>query len=288
MVDGCDQCGGVWFDVNELGALAQAGKATIGWAEQLFEPGAEPLEVDEARCPKCGVALYEFEFKHTPGITLDACPRCRGIWVDDGELEAMAARMPVKQAGETERRGSGDPQAQRLRERTRMAAGVLQQFPCPGCGEQNPTSALACWKCGAALRGRRGAMLCPRCDGPLCCKPADVSDLDVGEARVDHCEDCGGVWVDLDAFSVLMTLPATFLEQWQAHLLAAARAAAIDRAHRLLCPVCQITLEERIFGEKSGVYVDRCTACQGTWLDRGELVMVKRVSVQQDVWRNRE
>jgi len=276
VVEGCDQCGGVWFDVNELGALAQAGKATVGWAEQLFEASTEPLEVDEALCPQCGVALYPFEFKHTPGITLDACPRCRGIWVDDRELEALAARMQAKGP-------AADP-----RQRTRTAAAVLQQFPCPACGEQNPTTALGCWKCGAALRGRRGAMLCPRCDGPLCRKPADLSDLDVGEAQVDHCEDCGGVWVDLDALTMLMTLPATFLEQWQAQLLASARAAAIDRAHKLLCPVCQIPLEEQLFGEKSELYVDRCTACRGTWLDRGELVMVKRVSLQQDVWRGRE
>lgn len=131
-------------------------------------------------------------------------------------------------------------------------------------------------------------MFCPRCDGPLCCKPADLSDLDVGDARIDHCEDCGGVWVDLGALTAVMALPATFLEQWQARLLAAARAAAIDRVHRLLCPICQIPLEEQLFGEKSELYIDRCTACQGTWLDRGELILVKRVSIRQDVWRGRE
>jgi len=38
-IDGCDQCGGVWFDANELGMLAQTGQTAVGWAEQLFEPG---------------------------------------------------------------------------------------------------------------------------------------------------------------------------------------------------------------------------------------------------------
>jgi len=32
--------------------------------------------------------------------------------------------------------------------------------------------------------------------------------------------------------------------------------------------------------------VERCTSCRGMWLDRGELVVVKRCSIQQDVWRN--
>ena len=276
VVDGCDQCGGVWFDVNELGALALGGKQSVGWAEQLFEPppSDHQVVVEEARCPKCGVPLYEFEFKHTSGVRLNACPRCKGIWVDDRELEAIAQRMPVRQAPRD------------TRHRARAAVGLMQRFPCPACEEANPASALVCWKCGAALRGRRGALMCPRCDNCLCEKPADLSNLDVGDARVDHCEDCGGVWVDVEALASLMTLPATWLEEWQAHLLAASRGRAPAHLEHLLCPVCQISLEERLFGEQSNVYVDRCTACRGTWLDRGELVLVKRVSIRQDVWRN--
>jgi len=174
--------------------------------------------------------------------------------------------------------------------------GLMQRLPCPACGEENPASSLVCWKCGTALRGRRGALMCPRCDCCLCCKPADLADLDVGDARVDHCEDCGGVWLDVDALSVLMTLPMDWLEMWQEHLVAACRNRG-TRGHDpssqrrelghvpefLLCPVCQISLEERIFGEQTDVYVDRCTACRGTWLDRGELVVIKKISVEQDV-----
>lgn len=104
-IDGCDQCGGVWFDANELGALATTGQTAVGWAEQLFEPGgiAETVEGEGVLCPKCGVALYGFEFKHTPGVRLDACPECKGIWVDDRELEAISARMLERQKATTER-----------------------------------------------------------------------------------------------------------------------------------------------------------------------------------------
>jgi uncharacterized protein len=40
-------------------------------------------------CPKCDVALIIMEFK---GIEVDFCSKCRGLWMDSGELEALLAR----------------------------------------------------------------------------------------------------------------------------------------------------------------------------------------------------
>ena len=39
------------------------------------------------RCPKCGMELQEVPFK---GITIDRCFHCRGVYLDDGELEKIA------------------------------------------------------------------------------------------------------------------------------------------------------------------------------------------------------
>jgi Zn-finger nucleic acid-binding protein len=250
-VDGCDTCGGVWFDVNELSQLVSGGRQVVGWAEQLFDPPqvSEQLPSDQALCPTCTVPLYPFQPKRTPDVTLDACPRCKGIWVDDRELEAIARHMP------------GTPPAPRdVRCRVRAAAATVHA----------------------------GLLMCPRCDFRLSEKPADLSNLDLGqgEPRVEHCEACGGVWVDPGSLNVLMGLPANWLEEWQAQLAATVRRLAVALADRLICPQCRISLEERLFGESSDVYVDRCTSCAGTWLDRGELVLVKRVSIRQDVWRN--
>jgi hypothetical protein len=41
------------------------------------------------RCPKCGAALKERSFQK---IQIDQCTACNGIWLDAGELEAVAAR----------------------------------------------------------------------------------------------------------------------------------------------------------------------------------------------------
>lgn len=41
-------------------------------------------------CPRCtGAPLVEID---RDGITLDRCERCRGIWLDRGELEKLLAR----------------------------------------------------------------------------------------------------------------------------------------------------------------------------------------------------
>jgi len=39
------------------------------------------------RCPKCEMELIEINYK---GIKVDECSECEGIWLDAGELEAVA------------------------------------------------------------------------------------------------------------------------------------------------------------------------------------------------------
>lgn len=40
-------------------------------------------------CPKCDIGLLIVRFK---GIEVDCCHRCRGMWLDAGELEALLVR----------------------------------------------------------------------------------------------------------------------------------------------------------------------------------------------------
>ena len=46
--------------------------------------GAGPM-----RCPSCGSRLIEVERSE---ILIDACPDCRGIWLDRGELDKLLER----------------------------------------------------------------------------------------------------------------------------------------------------------------------------------------------------
>ena len=40
-------------------------------------------------CPRDGASLVEVE---RSGVLIDACPSCRGIWLDRGKLETLLAR----------------------------------------------------------------------------------------------------------------------------------------------------------------------------------------------------
>ena len=40
-------------------------------------------------CPKCDTGLFILHFK---GVDVDFCERCRGLWLDTGELEELMAR----------------------------------------------------------------------------------------------------------------------------------------------------------------------------------------------------
>lgn len=41
-------------------------------------------------CPICNVAL---QLSEKQGVEIDYCPKCRGIWLDRGELEKIIERM---------------------------------------------------------------------------------------------------------------------------------------------------------------------------------------------------
>lgn len=62
--------------------------------------GGQPL-----RCPTCGTRLIEVE---RADVLIDACPDCRGVWLDRGELDKILVR---------ERQlAGGDPDEDFLRE----------------------------------------------------------------------------------------------------------------------------------------------------------------------------
>ena len=42
------------------------------------------------KCPRCETAALDE--RERDGILVDACPSCRGVWLDRGELEKLIAR----------------------------------------------------------------------------------------------------------------------------------------------------------------------------------------------------
>jgi uncharacterized protein len=50
----------------------------------MVTPDREPM-----RCPACDSRLVEVE---RSGVLIDACPSCRGVWLDRGELDKVLVR----------------------------------------------------------------------------------------------------------------------------------------------------------------------------------------------------
>jgi len=44
-------------------------------------------DLHHMRCPKCGMRLIEIDYK---GLKIDKCSECDGVWLDAGELQAVA------------------------------------------------------------------------------------------------------------------------------------------------------------------------------------------------------
>jgi len=286
-IDGCDTCGGLWFDTDELSQLARGGQETVVAAESVFappEPVGDVLPV-KGLCPRCQVPLYAFQFAHTPGVTLDACPTCRGVWIDDGELEAIGRRLapqqPPAEAAAPAQPATAPPAS--VRQKARQALSFIQRVPCTKCNEENPEGALVCWACGATMSHRKSGRLCPRCDGRLNYITAD--DLEIHPPPyLDHCPDCGGIWIQRECLSPLINVDIKDLKRWEEHLAAHVRGSVETREEQIICPVCQVVLDERPYARDRSVLIDQCRVCLGTWLDGGELVVIKRVSLEQDVW----
>ena len=68
-------------------------------------------------------------------------------------------------------------------------------------------------------------------------------------------------------------LDAELIKEQRARL-DAERAAAERKSHYMKCPKCGGTLQESEF---HNVKLDRCTECEGVWLDKGELHLLAHI-----------
>ena len=87
-VDQCPSCRGLYFDAGEL-------EATVELVRLFDEARLDEPEIDTARDREpdqprpCPVDGEVFEKVEVGGEVVDRCPRCEGIWLDDGEVAAL-------------------------------------------------------------------------------------------------------------------------------------------------------------------------------------------------------
>lgn len=263
-VDGCSGCGGVWFDMNELGAVANTESTDLLALEDQFLPGdSAPPQQSQMQCPTCQVALFEFEFPHSPGVRLDACPQCKGVWADNGELQALYLRM----AGASARSAPATSDARRT---GRQALGLLVSRPCPHCRRANAKAAKVCVSCGQRLP-QAGEMLCPNCDVTL--HPANYEGV-----ALESCPNCTGVWLDAGELSALSECTPEELQRVQDAASAKREGISVlwNANPTLMCPRCCVSLAAPALVYGADVPLDSCTHCNGVWVGAGNMAALSR------------
>ncbi len=283
-LDGCRGCGGIWFDCNELNVLVRDPQAGLMEIERAFNPAMfGGSKEGEMLCPRCSDPLSPFSFSHTPNVQVDVCRRCKGIWLDEGELQQIAGRI---RATRPEAKPVDNPDHI---DHARSLTGFLLSAHCPSCKTTNPAASLTCWACGKPLKAGVVHHLCPRCDRPL--RGTECG----GETEVEACLCCAGVWFEAGELSVLLQKGHEAVIQLEQRLtISSAGRPAQSGGRNARCPGCQYEMERKAFGSMQSLTVDTCTYCNSVWLDAGELrsayqfmqegVAVQSSSRETDPW----
>jgi len=92
-VDVCPACGGLWLDHGEVERLARKMQSELDRLRRLLKnqpmPPAVPSEI-QTLCPACTGAVKEVMLG---GIHIDFCTRCKGVFLDRGELDGAIAAV---------------------------------------------------------------------------------------------------------------------------------------------------------------------------------------------------
>ena len=91
-LDECLNCGGMWFDGDELRKAKDKEDEFLRWLDvDLFsDPKQFVAAHSTMTCPKDNDALYEISYD-SADIKVDVCKTCKGVWLDKDEYENMVA-----------------------------------------------------------------------------------------------------------------------------------------------------------------------------------------------------
>ena len=97
-VDLCPRCGGLWLDHGEIERLARKQTGEIDRLRKLLAarkgPPPVPSEITNS-CPSCTSNMREV--KIAGALTIDYCSRCKGVFLDRGEIDmALKAIQDAK------------------------------------------------------------------------------------------------------------------------------------------------------------------------------------------------
>jgi Zn-finger nucleic acid-binding protein len=99
-IDECSSCQGIWFDADELRRVKDASDRDLRWMDfELWKhPDRFRVNTIPVKCPSCTTALVAIDYDAT-GVEVDFCSKCRGVWLDAGELERIIDGLTAELLG---------------------------------------------------------------------------------------------------------------------------------------------------------------------------------------------
>jgi Zn-finger nucleic acid-binding protein len=114
--------------------------------------------------------------------------------------------------------------------------------------------------------GRKGpGMKCPCCN-------TDLKSKMIEDVEIDECHSCRGVWFEDDELRKAKDATDPDLN-WMDFEIWKHKGQFEARSRNLACPQCSRTLVAVDY-EDTGIEIDYCPECKGTWLDKGEFKKV--------------
>lgn len=102
----CGGCNGVFVGHDALKVIVHRQEVEIPRDRGLLAGQGEEVE---RTCPRCAVSMSKPRFRKQ--ITLDRCPRCKGIWLDRGELEDIQLIAELAATPDPQSSGPAPPTA---------------------------------------------------------------------------------------------------------------------------------------------------------------------------------
>ncbi len=133
LLDQCEECGGVWFDRWEL-YFASTGSLLSLAAVDGRRFAAPNLGAKGAgECPRCAVELKPFvDPALPPDASISRCERCRGLWLNRGDLARYADFKALKTGGSTRVPAPGEMKALEHLQKALNTSTLLDAPPPPG------------------------------------------------------------------------------------------------------------------------------------------------------------
>lgn len=114
-------------------------------------------------------------------------------------------------------------------------------------------------------------------DCPVC-KNVMIT-LELADVEIDHCIECGGIWLDAGELELLLGEPEKAKQ-----LLDAFKLDSTSSEKPRKCPICRKKMQKIIVGSTRPILlIDKCRRGDGLWFDQGELEdIVSRAELDKD------